>query len=110
MAKDWPYAKMSQDVANAGGPEKWLEFIKKASYDAGASDMRNALILPLLAAGAGVGVVCTIGVQKISKWVVEKKKARLLTEREASEVEEYLKNGFAKAVNEIETNNGGKKE
>lgn len=51
MSKDWSYAKMAQDAANAGGPDKWLEVIKKAAYDAGASDMKNALVLPLLAAG-----------------------------------------------------------
>lgn len=106
MSKDWPYAKMVQDAANAGGPEKWLEAIKKASYDAGALDMKNALAFPLLAAGVGLGVVCAIGGQKIHKWITEKKKERLITAQEASEAEEYLKNELAEAVDEI--NNGGK--
>lgn len=106
MSKDWPYAKMVQDAANSGGPEKWLEVIKKASYDTGASDMKNALVFPLLAVGAGLGAVCAIGGQKIHKWITEKKKERLITAQEAFEAEEYLKNELAEAVDEI--NNGGK--
>lgn len=106
MSKDWPYAKMVQDAANTGGPEKWLEVIKKASYDAGASDMKNALVFPLLVVGAGLGAVCAIGGQKIHKRLTEKKKRRLITAQEASEAEEYFKNELVEVVDEI--NNGGK--
>ena len=110
MSKDWPYAKMAQDAANAGGPDKWLEVIKKAAYDAGASDMKNALVIPLLAAGVGLGTVCVVGGQKSHKWVIDKKKERLITEREAAVAEEYLKKELSKAMDEIQTNNGGKEE
>lgn len=110
MSKDWPYAKMSQNAANAGGPDKWLEIVKKAAYDSGASDMKNALILPLLTAGVGLGAVCVIGGQKIHKWIVEKKNGRLITEQEAADAEEYLKKELSEAIDEIQTNNGGKKE
>ena len=41
MSKDWSYAKMAQDAANAGGPDKWLAVIKEAAYDAGATDMTD---------------------------------------------------------------------
>lgn len=101
MSKEWPYAKMVQDAANSGGPEKWLEVIKKASYDTGASDMKNALVFPLLAVGAGLGAVCAIGGQKIHKWITEKKKERLITAQEVSEAEEYLKNELKETANEI---------
>ena len=110
MSKDWPYAKMAQDAANAGGPDKWLDVIKKAAYDEGASDMKNALVLPLLAAGVGIGAVCVIGGQKINKWVVEKKQERLITEQEAAETEEYLKKELSEAIDELQTDNGGKEE
>lgn len=110
MSKDWPYAKMAQDAANTGGPEKWLEVIRKEAYDAGASDMKNALVLPLLAAGVGIGAVCIIGGQKIHKWVVEKKQERLITEQEVAEAEEYLKKELSEAIDELQTNNGGKEE
>ena len=110
MSKDWSYAKMAQDAANAGGPDKWLEVIKKAAYDAGASDMKNALVLPLLATGVGIGAACVIGGQKIHKWVVEKKQERLITEQEAADAEEYLKKELSKAIDELQTNNGGKEE
>lgn len=101
---------MSQDAANAGGPDKWLEVVKKAAYDAGASDMKNALVLPLLATGVGLSAVCVIGGQKIHKWIIKKKKERLITEEEAADAKEYLKKELSKAIDEIQTNNGGKKE
>ena len=110
MSKDWPYAKMAQDAANAGGPDKWLDVIKKAAYDAGASDMKNTLVLPLLSAGVGIGAVCVIGGQKIHKWVVKKKQERLITEQEAAEAEEYFKKELSKAIDELQTDNGGKEE
>lgn len=110
MSKDWPYAKMARDAANAGGPDKWLEVIKKAAYDAGASDMKNALVLPLLAAGVGIGTVCVIGGQKIQKWVIEKKQERLITEQETNEAEEYLKKELSEAIDEFQTNSGGGEE
>ena len=110
MSKDWPYAKMAQDAANAGGPDKWLEVIKKAAYNAGASDMKNALVLPLLAAGVGIGAVCVIGGQKIHKWIVEKEHEQLITEQEAADAEEYLKKELSEAIDELQINNGGKKE
>lgn len=75
--------------------------IKKASYDTGASDMKNALVFPLLAVGAGLGAVCAIGGQKIHKWITEKKKERLITAQEVSEAEEYLKNELKETANEI---------
>lgn len=110
MSKDWPYAKMAQDAANAGGPDKWLEVIKKAAYDAGASDIKNALVLPLLAAGVGIGAACVIGGQKIHKWVVEKKQERLIKEQEASDAEEYLKKELSEAIDELQANSGGNEE
>ena len=72
--------------------------------------MKNALVLPLLAAGMGIGAVSVIGGQKIHKWVVEKKQERLITEQEAADAEEYLKKELSEAIDELQTNNGGKEE
>ena len=110
MSKDWSYAKMSHDIANAGGPDMWLEVTKKAAYDAGASDTKNALALPLLAAGMGIGAVCVIGGQKIHKWITKKKQARLLAEQEAADAEELLKKELSQATDELQTNTGGNEE
>ena len=70
----------------------------------------NALVLPLLAAGVGIGTVCVVGGQKIHKWVVEKKQERLITEQEAADAEEYLKKELSEVVDELQTNNGGNEE
>ena len=105
MSKDWEYAIMSKKFSDAGGPDKWVELIKKGAYDAGASDMKNKLVLPLLATGVGIGAVCVAGGQKIHKWIVEKKQERLITEQEAVNAEKYLKKELSEAVEELQTEN-----
>lgn len=110
MSKSWDYAIMAKKASDAGGPEKWLELIKKGAYDAGASDMKNKLVLPLLATGVGIGAVCVAGGQTIHKWVVEKKKERLITEQEAVNAEEYLKKELSEAVNKLQSKNGEEEE
>lgn len=102
MSKDWPYAKMAQDAANAGGPDQWLEVIKQTAYDAGASDMKNTLVAPLLLIGVGIGTVGVIGYQKIKKWVSEKKEEKMLTEQETAQAEKFLKKELEDAVEELE--------
>lgn len=106
MSKDWPYAKMAQDAADAGGPDKWIKVIKEAAYDAGAADMKHKLVLPLLATGIGFGSVCVIGVQKFYKWAAEKKRERLTAAQEAVEAEEYLKEKLTEAADKTETDDG----
>lgn len=103
MSKEWPYAKLAQEAANAGGPEKFLEVIKKAAYEAGMSDAKHALIVPLTVAGiglVGVGVAVTIGGQKIHKKIVDRKQKRLIAAQEAAEAEAYIKEAISKPTDE----------
>lgn len=104
------YQWMTEEAANAGGVDKWLEIIKKAAYDEGASDMKNALVIPLLAAGVGLGAVCIVGGQKIHKWIASKKQEELITASEAAQAEEYLKAELSDAVDEVKINEGGEQE
>lgn len=104
------YQWMTEEAANAGGVDKWLEIIKKAAYDEGASDMKNGLVIPLLAAGVGLGALCVVGGQKIHTWIADKKHERLINASEAAMAEEYLKTELAEAVDEIQTNEGDEKE
>lgn len=105
MAKDWNYAQMTQDAAACGGPDKWLAAIKKASYEQGASDMKNTLVVPLLLGGASIGVLTVIGIQKIRVWLAENKQKKLLSEQEAAKAEAYLKQELADAISNIEDGN-----
>lgn len=91
MAKDWDYAKMAQEASASGGPEAWIETIKRSAYNSGASDMKNRLVVPLMLAGVGIGSIGVVGYQKIHKWISEKRNEKLLTEKEAAEAEEFLK-------------------
>lgn len=95
------YEWMTKEAANAGGVDKWLEIIKKAAYDEGASDMKNTLVLPLLAAGVGLGAICIVGGQKIHKWIASQKHKELITANEAAQAEKYLKAELSEAVDEI---------
>lgn len=110
MSKKWDYAKMSHEAALAGGPEKWIEIIKRDSYNVGASDMKNLLVVPLLTASMGLGALCTIGCQKIHGRIAEKKRNQLVTAQEAAKAEEYLKNELSECKNEMESNDGCKEE
>ena len=105
MAKDWNYAQMTHDAAACGGPDKWLTAIKKASYEQGASDMKNTLVLPLLLGGASIGALTVIGIQIICAWIAENKQKKLLSEQEAAKSEAYLKQELADAIGDIEDGN-----
>ena len=98
------YQDIVVEANKAGGPNVWLETIKKAAYNRGASDMKNTLIAPLLLTGIGVGTVGVIGYQKIKKWISDKKEEKLLTETEAVQAEEFLKKELAEAIEELEEN------
>ena len=39
MAQNWDYAELSKAVKAAGGPEKYVELLEKASKDAGKMEM-----------------------------------------------------------------------
>lgn len=101
------YQDIVVEAYKAGGMDIWLDTIKKAAYNAGATDMKNTLLASLLAAGVGIGMVGTIVYKKITKWISEKKKEKLLTDKEAQEAEKYLKQELDTAIEELEAEVGG---
>lgn len=101
------YQDIVVEAHKAGGTDIWLDTIKKAAYNAGATDMKNTLVVPLLVAGTGVGIVGTIAYKKIAKWISDKKEEKLLTEKEAQEAEKYLKQELDNAIEELEREYGG---
>lgn len=52
-------------------------------------------------------MVGTIVYKKITKWISDKKKEKLLTEKEAQEAEKYLKQELDTAIEELEAEVGG---
>ena len=96
------YQDIVVEANKAGGPDVWIDAIKKAAYENGASDMKNILIVPLLLAGAGIGSLGVIGYQKIKKWISDKKEEKMLTEAEATQAEEFLKKELEDAIDELE--------
>lgn len=104
MAKDWDYAKMVHEASIAGGPNNWIDAMKKASYDSGTRDMKNKfkpLVVPLILLGVSIGSLSVIGYQKISKWVADKKREKDITEEEAIIAEELLKKELQVAIEEM---------
>lgn len=87
MSRDWDYAKMVKEASAAGGPVDWINTIKEANYNKGASDMKEKLVIPLLVAGVGIGSIGTVGYQRISKWISDKKAKKVLAEKEVVQVE-----------------------
>ena len=107
MAANWSYAQMSQEAAAVGGPDAWLNSIKEEAYNNGASDMKNKLVLPLLLAGMGLGIIGAVGYQKISKWIAEKKVGRFITEQETVDAEELVGKELDATIDEVNKNCGG---
>ena len=105
MSKDWNYAKLVEDVARNGGPERWLASIKTNSYNQGATDMKNAVVIPVLAAGVGIGIMGVKVTEYIIRWVREKKEKMVLTEQEAIQAEKYLLAELETSIQEIEEEN-----
>lgn len=103
MAKDWEYAQMAKTASEAGGPDAWIETIKDAAYNNGASDMKNKLSLPLLLTGIGLGTAGVIGYQKIKNWIVERKAKKLITKQEAIKAETLLKKELEAPIEELES-------
>ena len=95
MSKEWDYAKLTQNVAKAGGVNIWIEQIKKAAYEQGSSDTKNKLILPLLVTGAVIGAVGHYAYQKANE---NKAKNNTLT-KEAEKAELFLKEEMAAEIN-----------
>lgn len=52
MAQKWDYAELSKAAKAAGGPEKYVELIEKASKDAGKMEM--APLIGVVAIGASL--------------------------------------------------------
>ena len=60
MAQNWDYAELSKAAKAAGGPEKYVEMLERASRDAGKMEM-----LPwvgVVAVGASLLTVATVKV------------------------------------------------
>jgi hypothetical protein len=60
MAQNWDYAELSKAAKAAGGPEKYVELLEKASTDAGKMEM--APWIGIAAIGASLLTVATIKV------------------------------------------------
>ena len=102
MSKDWDYAKLVEDVSKKGGVDKWINTIKTNAYNKGAADMKNSLVIPLLAAGVGIGIAGVLATQKVIEWIRENKEKKVITEREAKQAEKFLLKELEDAIQEVE--------
>ncbi len=108
MAKNWDYAKMSEMASKHGGPEKWIEDIKRKSYADGVEDAKCKWLVPILFIGMGMGSICTVGGRKIKELVIAKKDKRKRIEQDAFWAEQKLKeelDGVVEGLREKEENN-----
>ena len=66
MAQNWDYAELSKAAKTAGGPEKYVELLEKASKDAGKMEM--APWIGFAAIGASLLTAATIKVVDYFKY------------------------------------------
>ena len=92
------YQDIVVEAHKAGGTDIWLDSIKKDAYNAGVADTKNALIVPLLATGAGIAIAGNIAYKKIAKCISDKKEKKILSRKEAIKAEKSLKQELDVAV------------
>lgn len=96
------YQWMTEEAANAGGPEKWLELIKQTAYADGASAMKKELSVPFIGTVVAVGAVSLLLGQQLQKWITNKEQKRLITARRADKAEARLKAELSDAADKIQ--------
>ena len=69
MAQTWDYAELSKAAKAAGGPEKYVEMLERASRDAGKMDM-----LPWVGVAAVGASLLTVATIKVIDYFKSKKK------------------------------------
>ena len=69
MAQDWDYAELSKAAKVAGGPEKYVEMLERASRDAGKMEM-----LPWVGVAAVGASLLTVAAVKVVDFFKSKKR------------------------------------
>ena len=101
------YQDIVMAAYDAGGPEALVNAIKSAAFKAGGANMRNKLVFPLLAVGAGIGVTASIAYKKIDTWLTNKKQQALSLKKESEQAEFLLKQELANVTEDTNIKNGG---
>ena len=69
MAQNWDYAELSKAAKVAGGPEKYVEMLERASRDAGRMEM-----LPWVGVAAVGASLLTVAAVKVVDYFKSKKR------------------------------------
>ena len=69
MAQNWDYAELSKAAKVAGGPEKYVEMLERASRDAGKMEM-----LPWVGVAAVGASLLTVAAVKVVDYFKSKKR------------------------------------
>ena len=69
MAQNWDYAELSKAAKVAGGPEKYVEMLERASRDAGKMEM-----LPWVGVAAVGASLITVAAVKVVDYFKSKKR------------------------------------
>ena len=69
MAQNWDYAELSKSAKVAGGPEKYVEMLERASRDAGKMEM-----LPWVGVAAVGASLLTVAAVKVVDFFKSKKR------------------------------------
>lgn len=69
MAQNWDYAELSKAAKAAGGPEKYVEMLERASRDAGKMEM-----LPWVGVAAVGASLLTVATVKVIDYFKSKKR------------------------------------
>jgi len=93
-----PYQKLVIDAYNAGGPDIWRNKLESIAYNAGAQDMKNKLVAPVLFVEICIGAAIPIAYSKIKNGIEKKKIESLYRQADVLNAETEIKQNTVKSV------------
>lgn len=93
-----PYQQLVIDAYNAGGPDIWRNKLESIAYSAGAQDMKNKLVAPVLFVGICIGTAIPVAYSKIKNRIEKKKIENLYLQAGIPNVETEIKQNTIKSV------------
>lgn len=93
-----PYQKLVMDAYDAGGPDIWRNKLESIAYNAGAQDMKNKLLVPVLFVGICIGTAIPIAYSKMKNGIEKKKIESLYLQAEMPNAKTEIKQNTIKAV------------
>ncbi|WP_414150394.1 hypothetical protein ACIZ62_13745 [Acetobacterium carbinolicum] len=101
MAVNWDYAELVREVKAMGGPKIFIETIENHSFQDG-QNAEKARQNPRLVIALGIGVLATVGTQKLISYIKVKRDKQKISVAEVAEAERILIQQLEQAEQDVQ--------